>query len=43
MLFISLSCAFFRDFNVPPAVSPLEIVLISPARGFLSATSRVLS
>ena len=30
-LFISLPCAFFRDFNVPPTVSPPEIVFISLA------------
>ena len=33
MLFISLSYAFFRDFNVSPIVSPLEVVFISPTRG----------
>ena len=34
MLFISLPCAFFRDFSVSPAVSPPEIVFISHAGGF---------
>ena len=43
MLFISLPCAFFRDINVPLAVIPFELVFISPARGLLSLTSRVLS
>ena len=43
MLFISLQCAYFRDFSVPPAVSPPEIVFIFPVGGFLSPTSGVLS
>ena len=42
-LFISLPCAFFRDFNIRPTVSPPEIVFISPAGGLLSLISRVLS
>ena len=42
-LFISLSWAFFRDFNILPAVNPPKIVFISPARGFLSPTSQSLS
>ena len=43
MLFISLPCAFFKDFNVPPTVSPLDVVFISPAGGLVSPISRVLS
>ena len=43
MLFISLPCAFFRDFSISPAVSPPEIIFISPARGLWSPTSEVLS
>ena len=42
MLFISLSYAFFRDFNVSPIVSPLEVVFISPTRGSISRISGVL-
>ena len=42
MSFISLPYAFFRDFNVPPTVSPLEIVFISPTRGSISRISEVL-
>ena len=42
-LFISLPCTFFRDFSVPPTVSPPEIVFISPAGDLLSLTSKVLS
>ena len=43
MLFIFLPYAFLRDFSVPLAISPLEIVFISPTGGLLSFTSRVLS
>ena len=43
MLLIFLPCAFFRDFSVPLAISPPEIVFISPAGGLLSFTFGVLS
>ena len=43
MLFISLPYAFLKDFNVPPVVSPPEIVYISPTGGLVSHISRVLS
>ena len=42
-LIISLPCAFFRDFNVPPTVSPPEIVFISPVGGLISPFSGVIS
>ena len=42
-LFISLPYTFFRDFSIPPIVSPLEIVFISPVGGLLSPTSGILS
>ena len=42
-LFISLPLAFFKEFSVLPAVSPPEIVFISPAGGLLSPTPWVLS
>ena len=42
-LFISLPCAFFREFSVLPTVSPAEIVFISPTGGLLSLTFGVLS
>ena len=41
-LFISLPYAFFKDFNVPPAIPP-EIVFISPAGGLVSPISEVIS
>ena len=43
ILFISLLWAFFRDFSVPPAVSPPEIVFISPTGGLLSPAPWFLS
>ena len=42
-LFISLSYAFFKDFNIPLAISSPEIVFISSAGGLVSPISRVLS
>ena len=42
-LFISLSWAFFRDFNVPPTINPLEIIFISSTGGLLSPASQSLS
>ena len=42
-LFVSLPFAFFRDFSIPLAVNPLEIVFISPVGGLLSLATRVLS
>ena len=40
-LFISLPCAFFKDFNAPFAVIPPEIVFISPVGGLVSLIFRV--
>ena len=43
MLFISLSYSFFKDFNIPLAVSPPEIFFISSTGGLVSPISGVLS
>ena len=42
-LFISLPCAFLRDFNVPPIVIPPEIIFISLVGSLMSPISGVLS